>query len=260
MSTEDLLGIAANLIRQTENATEVDISAMAYEYIKSNKELLKTLYIQHKHPTKKVIFMAGSPGAGKSEFAKALAMQEPINIFDTDEIRKLCPTYSGKNSQLFQKASSKGIDILVDEAFANGYSFILDGNFATFSMQKQNIERSLKKGFTFEVKFIFRPLPIALEYTKSRENREGRTVPEAIFYEKFIGAVSTIDQLSKEFDFSIDFIDLEDKTIEKRLASTFCHKMQSELAYASSALAQIREKLLSNFNEQNPTNKTTLKG
>lgn len=91
--------------------------------------------------------MAGSPGAGKTEVALGLAENYDNHvIIDADYFRTQFPEYNGKNSSLFQKASSW----LVEQAFKfvlqNSYSFILDATFAILSAEK-NIVRTLKQEF-----------------------------------------------------------------------------------------------------------------
>ena len=88
---------------------------------------------------KDAIFMAGSPGAGKSEVALGLVNSYHKHlIIDADEFRLQFPEYNGSNSSLFQKASSW----LVDQAFKyvinHGYSFILDATFAILSAEKKH--------------------------------------------------------------------------------------------------------------------------
>lgn len=68
------------------------------------------------HPVS--IFMAGSPGAGKTEVSKELVKEfdrKPMRI-DADELRALCPDYVGTNAHLFQKAANKAINVLYDYA------------------------------------------------------------------------------------------------------------------------------------------------
>ena len=53
------------------------------------------------------VFMAGSPGAGKTEFSKrlveAFGKKKPKAIrIDGDELRAFFPDYKGNNSKLFQ--------------------------------------------------------------------------------------------------------------------------------------------------------------
>lgn len=209
MSEKDIISGAKNLLQQNINLNDETISLKALEYINNNKKKLERIFLTKQNSLKKVYFMAGSPGAGKSEIALMLSENKNIDIFDTDEIRKICPHYSGKNSNLFQKASSRGIDILINTAFKKNYSFILDGNFSNYELQDKNISRALKRDYEIEIYFVYRPLEIAKEYTRIREEKEGRKVPDNIFYQKFLDAVETVNKIAKEYkEIKINFFDL----------------------------------------------------
>ena len=81
----------------------------ALEYAKANKDFFIERLVNgiSKQELKTAIFMAGSPGAGKSEVAQALGeIYDNLVIIDADEFRKQFPDYNGKNSSKFQKASS----------------------------------------------------------------------------------------------------------------------------------------------------------
>ena len=67
--------------------------------------------------------------------------QKPIRI-DADEIRAMCEGYTGCNAHIFQKAATKGVNILYDYALKNNLNVILDGTFA-YGSSLENIERSL---------------------------------------------------------------------------------------------------------------------
>lgn len=199
MSEKDIIDNAKNLIKKTINLSDEIITQEALEYIKSNKNKLVNIFLTKQDISKKAYFLAGSPGAGKSEIAQTLSKAKNIDVIDTDEIRKICPYYSGKNSDLFQKASSKGVSILLDTAFKNDYSFILDGNFAEYRLQDENINRAKKRDYKIEIYFIYRPLELAKEYTKIREEKEGRKVPENIFYQKFLDSIKTVNKIVEEY-------------------------------------------------------------
>ncbi|MBJ1419215.1 zeta toxin family protein, partial [Enterococcus faecium] len=86
------------------------------EYAKANKDKFISYIIKGKSPEvgRDAVFMAGSPGAGKSEVAIGLAENYDNHvIIDADYFRTQFPDYNGKNSSLFQKASSW----LVEQAF-----------------------------------------------------------------------------------------------------------------------------------------------
>lgn len=80
------------------------IQKEAIAFIKKNKRflierlILKNRYWPDAQPLS--IFMAGSPGAGKTEFSKRLIKENNINAvrIDADEIKTIIPQYTGKNS------------------------------------------------------------------------------------------------------------------------------------------------------------------
>ncbi len=216
MSDEELFKIVNAKINKTITIDDEEIQVEAYEYIKSNKQKLINFFLEKKNTHKKIFFMAGSPGAGKSEMALTLQEKYNLDIIDTDEIRRICPRYNGKNSSLFQRASSRGVSILINESFKKEYSFILDGNFSDFDMQKNNIERALKRDYEIEIYYIYRPLIIAQEYTKIREEKEGRKVPDNIFYNKFLNSITTVNKIKKQYsNIKINFYNLYDDLVLK---------------------------------------------
>ncbi|MDP2789695.1 MAG: zeta toxin family protein [bacterium] len=105
---------------QTLSQEEQNISDAALRYIQSNEKLLITLFANADHfieePQAVTLFMAGAPGAGKTEVSKNLVEDDlftnkPVRI-DADEIRKLVPGYSGEFTHLYQHAATCGVDIL----------------------------------------------------------------------------------------------------------------------------------------------------
>ncbi len=86
------------------------------------------------------IFMAGSPGAGKTEVSKDFLKQlTPIIRIDADELRnqfKGCG-YNGANSHVFQRAATRLVHCLHTAALKKGISFLLDGTFASESLAKE---------------------------------------------------------------------------------------------------------------------------
>jgi len=211
----EFINEANNLIQKTMNLNDEIISKEALEYIKLNKNKLINLFLLKQGVSKKMYCLAGSPGAGKSEIAQTISNAKNIDIIEADEIRKICPHYNGKNSNLFQKASSKGVNILVDTAFKKEYSFILDGNFSELRLQEENISRATSKNYAIEIYFIYRPLQIALEYTQIREEKEGRNIPKNVFYKKFIDSIKTVNSIAKSYpNVKVNFYDLNKKSYE----------------------------------------------
>ena len=105
-----------------ENEDENQESGLAKSHIKLNRGLLVRQFAGDVDPTFGIapisIFMAGSPGAGKTEFSRRLIegfQSKPI-VIDADDIRKIIPGYLGGNSHVYQAAATKGVHILYDYA------------------------------------------------------------------------------------------------------------------------------------------------
>src|SRR5699024_9516874 len=117
------------------------------KYAKENKKVMVSSIIEgkEKETEKTAIFMAGSPGAGKTEVTQILtSLNRNLCVIDADKFRILFPGYVGNNSDDFQRGASLLVDASLDLVLKKGYSFILDGTFAA-SKVDQNIERTLKK-------------------------------------------------------------------------------------------------------------------
>ena len=214
MSDEELIQSIEDLIRLGSGVTNEEIENNALEFIKSQKHHLPKKFLSYRNTNKKSILMAGGSGAGKSETAISISMSEKIDVIDTDAIRKICPLYSGKNSHLFQKASSRGVSILINYLFKHNLSFILDRNFTNYYIQKRHIKRALNRGYDIEIIFVYRDKNVAKAYTKQRENIEGRMVPENIFEIKYKDSIKTTKKILDEFgDISFRYVDLSSREI-----------------------------------------------
>jgi predicted kinase len=216
MSDEELLSSIEKMLRLGSEASSEEIESNALEYIQTREHFLPNKFLHHKNTNKKAIFMAGGSGAGKSETALTISKNEKIDIVDTDDIRKICPLYSGKNSHLFQKASSEGVSILMNHLLKNNLSFILNKNFTEYSIQKEYIERALNRGYDIEIIFVYRDKNVAKNYTKQRENIEERVVPDDVFEAKYTESIQTTKQILDEFEnISFRFFDLSSMEIVK---------------------------------------------
>ncbi|OGN32791.1 MAG: hypothetical protein A3A29_01835 [Candidatus Ryanbacteria bacterium RIFCSPLOWO2_01_FULL_47_79] len=151
------------------------------------------------------LFMAGSPGAGKTEVSKSLIKKFkniPVRI-DADEIRVICPGYTGTNAHLFQKAANKGVNLLYDHALHNNINCIMDSTFA-YGGASKNIERSLKYSRKVEIWFVYQDPVRAWEFTKAREAREARRVSKDVFIKTFFEARNNARAVKERFGSDIE--------------------------------------------------------
>jgi ATP-dependent 26S proteasome regulatory subunit len=114
--------------------TDKEIIEAAIKHARANKKAIaKKLTNTQKFPPEEQpvsVFMAGSPGAGKTEASKNLL--ESLNAsnvirLDADELRNYFDLYDGKNSHLFQGAVSILVEKVFDMALKNSQSILLDG-------------------------------------------------------------------------------------------------------------------------------------
>lgn len=170
-------------------------------YAKENKKSMISSVIEgkEKEEEKTAIFMAGSPGAGKTEAAQTLRMlNSNLCVIDADQFRGLFPGYTGNNSDEFQRGSSLLVDAALDLVLKKGYSFILDGTFATTKVQK-NIERALKKNYNVLIYYVYQDPFVAWDFTKKREMIEGRFVPKERFINAFFQSRKNLMRMKKLF-------------------------------------------------------------
>lgn len=205
-----------------------EIKLAAVEFAKKNKvRIAKNLtdtakYIPDLVPIS--VFMAGSPGAGKTEFSKSLIEILEKNIehrvirIDGDEIRPRMPGYTGGNSRLFQGAVSLVVEKMHDLVLHKKQTFILDSTFSKREKAIENIKRSLSKNRQVFVFYIYQKPEVAWKFTQAREAAEGRNIPKTAFIEEFFGAKETIKNILAEFGnkISVFFVkkDFEKNTVE----------------------------------------------
>lgn len=182
--------------------SEEDIIERACEYIKQHKDALTQHFCGDCHPVANpiTVCMAGSPGAGKTEVSIELAesfRDRPIRI-DADEIRALCPGYTGANAHLFQKAASRGVDTLYDFALKQRINCIIDGTFA-HPRALQNIQRSLKRTRSVFVMFVYQDPAQAWYFTKAREIVQARRILLEDFVRGYFDSHANVLAAKQEF-------------------------------------------------------------
>lgn len=159
------------------------------------------------------VFMAGSPGAGKTEasielLAKVEADGSEILRIDPDELRNEFPSYTGDNSYLFQSAVSVLVEKIHDFALKQKQSFLLDGTLSHYLKAEQNIARSLKKGRMVQILYVYQEPMLAWEFVQSREAVEGRGILPEHFVKQYFAARNVVNRLKTHFgsDLKVDLL------------------------------------------------------
>ena len=188
------------------NPVEEYIRDEATQFAKSHKKAIakritdKTVYLPEPEPVS--VFMAGSPGAGKTEASTAL-----LNLFsntrvvriDPDDLRHEFEAYKGGNAWLFQAAVSILVDKIMDMVIENRQSFLLDGTLSNYDIAVRNIERSLNKKRFVQILYVYQDPLLAWEFVQARETTEGRRILPEHFVAQYFAARDVVNRLKLEF-------------------------------------------------------------
>lgn len=170
--------------------TNKSVSEKAIEWVRSNKKKIIDHFASDvvcpvsEEPFS--IFMAGSPGAGKTESSIAIVEMlkkrgDAIVRIDPDEIRKLIPQYTGSNTDAVKGASFLAVEKLYDYVLKTSKSMILDSTFTPYRKIEGNVHRSITKHRPTAIIYIDQDPLVAWHFTKEREKIEGRSIPRDFF-------------------------------------------------------------------------------
>ncbi len=187
-----------NLTEEEQKAADV-----AREWVKANRREVIAHFVADIEPVELPVsvFMAGSPGAGKTEFSKRLLERfgKDVVRIDADEIRDMLPQYLGGNAYLFQRATSFGMEKLYDYVLDKGLNVIVDGTLRNYEKVKSNIERSNVHGRKVEIFYVYQDPETAWDFTRKREVVEGRNIPRMAFIDSFLLARENVMRMKNEF-------------------------------------------------------------
>ncbi|HTV50399.1 MAG TPA: zeta toxin family protein [Steroidobacteraceae bacterium] len=189
---------------------ELKIQAEAVAYAKAHKRVRcaaltdPKIYPPEENPVS--VFMAGSPGAGKTEAAKEIIAQleaapdaPKVLRIDPDDLRSEFPGYKGSNSWLFQRATSIWVDKIHDLALGQRQTFLLDGTLSNYERAKRNVERSLGRDRRVNIWYVYQSPYLAWEFVQAREAEEGRNIPPERFIDQYFAARDVVNTLKREF-------------------------------------------------------------
>src|SRR3989344_5468087 len=152
------------------------------------------------------IFMAGSPGAGKTETSKVLLslfdntpLQNNIIRLDPDEIRGLLPQYQGGNAHIFQQPIAIATNYIFNHVIKENMHILLDGTFSNYDYAYQNVTKSLKKNRVIIIMYSYVDPISAWAFTQAREAKEGRKITKQVFIDALFGSLETIKKIQSTF-------------------------------------------------------------
>ena len=153
---------------------------------KDNQNKVVELFFKSKKPTKGklAIFMAGIPGAGKTEFTSNAIIEaspELISI-EHDQLVEYITGYRPEAYYKYRKAGSTLVTRIFEDCLKNGYAFVFDGTLSHENGIK-NINKCLGHGYSVVVVYIRQDAKMAWELTQARELVKKRAIAKNGFIE-----------------------------------------------------------------------------
>ncbi|ORL66626.1 zeta toxin family protein [Pseudomonas putida] len=192
---------------------EQEVSERALAFAKQNRtRIARELACLETYPSDEYpvsVFMAGSPGAGKTEVSRAfITMMQAGGSnalrIDPDDFRDFFPEYTGHNSSLFQRGVTTFVERTLDLVYQQRQSFLLDGTLANLDVARRNIARALDKpNRSAQIIYVYQRPELAWEFVLAREQRDGRNIPCHEFVRQFYAAKASVCALKREFEGSL---------------------------------------------------------
>lgn len=203
------------------------VSSKIMRWVKNHKKQFAAKFIREsgaapnlKHPS--CIFMAGLPGAGKTEFSKSIISELDINVvrIDMDEIATMIDGYKPEDADMYRSGATALQNEIYQLCKKGYYPFIMDG---TLSSRKTMscIRSVLNKGYSVKIMYLKQNPKVAWDFTKAREKVERRGIDKNGFILSYSKTINNLLAL-KEYDgISVDIIEKDvDNKVGKRISIT----------------------------------------
>lgn len=147
------------------------------------------------------IFMAGLPGAGKTELTYGIMEQFGRSFIriDMDELATMIKGYKPEIADEFRRPATRLLDNLFSKTIKEKLDFIMDGTFGS-SKATQNIERVVKRGYNVNVVYVYQDPKRAWEFTLAREKIEHRSISKEGFLESYYKTINNLHKAAMQFD------------------------------------------------------------
>lgn len=184
------------------------VSKQSIEWVRANRKTIikhfasDDICISTEEPLS--IFMAGSPGAGKTESSHAIVERlkqrgDEIVRIDPDEIRTLIPQYTGRNTDAIKGASFLAVEKIYDYVLKAGKSMILDSTFTPYRKIEGNVRRSLNKHRPLAIVYVDQDPLVAWHFTKEREKIEWRSIPKDFFIRTLFESRENVQKIKEKY-------------------------------------------------------------
>lgn len=166
------------------------------------RELVETIVGTVHPPTQDkpvAVFLAGIPGAGKTEFINRLLGDSPDVVrIDLDEIVKKFPRYDPLRYYEYRTAANVIVDECVIYCRKHSLNFILDGTFG-YGKAVDNIKSALKRHDVVIV-YVWKEPAQAWQLTKDRELVTNRAIDRDGFIRSCENVPRNLQLVRKLFD------------------------------------------------------------
>lgn len=167
---------------------------------KNKKKFANAMILQSgakSHAKPAAFFMAGLPGAGKTEFTENLvdSLGLPVVRIDMDQIATQIDGYKPEQAHAFREAATDIMNAVFDRVKHQKVDFIMDGTFRS-DKAIRNVQHVLDKGYTVKVFYLHQEPDKAWEFTRAREKIEKRAINSTGFIESYYEIRENIIRLS----------------------------------------------------------------
>lgn len=155
---------------------------------------------------KLAFFMAGIPGAGKTELAKGLqgSPHGDFTVIEHDQLVEHIDGYKPENYYDFRTAGSTLVTKLFEHCLKNGYSFIFDGTLSHDNGYR-NIKKTLDRGFSVIVLYVHQDIESAWRLTQDRELVKKRSIERSGFIKTCQSITQSLKKIFASFQNNSSF-------------------------------------------------------
>jgi len=202
-----------------------DKKELYLQWAKQNKKKIARAYLSSQHfessDSPSIIFMAGLPGAGKTEFAKRLLpqLEKPMLHIDLDNLAENISEYQPKFANLFRPGANIILEKLFDEAVKRKIDILMDGTLGHHKALENTRRVINKHGYKVRVYFISIDPITAWRNTLYREKVEHRNIENNGFINTYYQLLHNLNQIQDVFggDIPISVVIKEDSSYMKNI-------------------------------------------